>query len=174
MLQAEQGFAQFLREFAMRRKVNFFVLKNELVNKSLEQIINVVAAEVRVAVGGEHLIDVAGAGGDELEDGNIKRAAAEIVDGDFAALCFMQAVGERRGSRLVDEPQNFQAGNLAGILRGLTLRIVKIRRYCDDRAVDGFTKMGLSPVFQFAQNERRNFQRSENFVAENHADDVLA
>src|SRR5258707_12683914 len=80
----------------------------------------------------------------------------------------MKAVAERRASRLVDEPQNFQAGNLAGILRGLTLRIVKIRRYCDDRAVDGFTEESFRPVFQFAQNECRYFRRSEDFVAQHH------
>jgi len=45
-------------------------------NKGLEQIVDVVAAKVRVAVGGEHLINVALGRGDEFQDGNIKRAAA--------------------------------------------------------------------------------------------------
>src|SRR6266850_1390708 len=51
MLHADQGFAKFLRQFTMRRKINFIVLQNLLVDKGLEQIINIVAAEVRVAVG---------------------------------------------------------------------------------------------------------------------------
>src|SRR6266850_949270 len=173
MLQADQGFAQFLRELAMGRKINFILLQDEFVDKSLQKIVDIVAAEVRVAVGGEHLIDIAVTGGDELQNGNIKRAAAEIVDGNTAALFFMQAVGERRGSRLINEPENFEAGDFAGVFCGLALRVVEIGRHGDDRAVDGFTEESFGPVFQFAQNECRNFRRSEDFVAQHHANYVF-
>src|SRR6266436_4501438 len=174
MLQADQGFAEFLREFAMGRKIDFILLQDKLVYKSLQKIVDIVAAEVRVAVGGEHLIDIALARGDEFQDGNIKRAAAEIVDGHAATLFFMQAVGERRGSRLVDETENFQTGDFAGVFGGLALRVVKIRRYGDDRAIDGFPEERFRPVFQFAQYECGDFRWSENLFAENDANDVFA
>src|SRR5882672_2989790 len=174
MLQADQGFAQFLRELAMGRKIDFILLQDEFVDKSLQKIVDIVAAEVRVAVGGEHLIDIAVTGGDELQDGNIKRAAAEIVDGNTAALFFMQAVGERRGSRLIDEAHDFEPGDFAGVFCGLALRIVEIRRHGDNRTIHGFTEVRFRPVFQFPQNECRNFRRSENLFAENDADDVFA
>src|SRR6267142_2917834 len=173
MLQADQGFAEFLREFAMGRKIDFILLQDKLVDKSLQKIVDIVATEVRVAVGGEHLIDVAVVGGDELQDGNIKRAAAEIVDGNFAALLFVQAVGQRRGSRLVDETENFQTGDFASVFGGLALRVVEIRRHGDDGAIDGFAEERFRPVFQFAQNECRNFRRSEDFVAQHHANYVF-
>src|SRR5260370_2138014 len=127
VVQLNQGFAKLLGQFAVRREINFIVLENQLVDKSLEKIVDVVAAEVRVTVGGKNLKNVAFGGGDELEDGNVKGTASEIVDGDFAALLFVQAVGEIRGSWFVDEAENFEAGNFASVLGGLGLGIVEIR-----------------------------------------------
>src|SRR5882762_2285756 len=174
MLQADQGFAEFLCELAVRGKVDFMLLPDEFVYKSLQKIVDIVSAKVGVAIGGEYLIDVAVAGGDELQNGNIKRAAAEIVDGNFATLSFVQAVGQRGGSRLIDETHNFEAGNFAGVFCSLALCIVEIRGHGDDRAVNSFTEECFRPVFQFAQNECRNFRRSEHLFAENDANDVLA
>ncbi len=77
-------------------------------NESLEQIVDVVAAEVGVAVGGEDLIDVAFAGGDKFQHGDVEGAAAEIVDGDVAALLFVQAVSEGRGGGFIDEAQELR------------------------------------------------------------------
>ncbi len=73
----------------MRGKVDFVVLENLLVDKRLEEIVDVVAAEMRVAVGGKNLENIAIGRGNQLEDRNIKSAAAEIVDGNAAALLFM-------------------------------------------------------------------------------------
>src|SRR6266404_1130730 len=174
MLHLNQGFAKLLGQFAVRREINFIVLENQLVDKSLEKIVDVIAAKVRVTVGGKNLENVAFGGGDELEDGNVEGAAAEIVDGDFAALLFVQAVGEGRGSWFVDEAENFEAGNFTGVLGSLALSIIEIRGNGDDSAVDGLAEMGFGPVFQFAENECGNFRRSENLVTEFDADDVLA
>ena len=93
MLQIDERFAKLLRQFAVRRKVKLVVLENSFVDESLEQVVDVVAAEVRIAVGGKDLEDIAVGGGNELEDGDVESPAAKIVDGDFAALLFMQAVG---------------------------------------------------------------------------------
>src|SRR5258708_29497301 len=127
MLHLNQGFAKLLGQFAVRREINFIVLENQLVDKSLEKIVDVIAAEVRVTVGGKNLENVAFGGGDELEDGNVEGAAAEIVDGDFAALLFVQAVRERGRSRFVDEAENFEAGNFPGVLGRLALGVIEIR-----------------------------------------------
>src|SRR6266571_2662748 len=149
------------------------MLKNQFVNESLKQIVDVVAAQMRVAIGGENLEDIAIGRGNKLQDGNVEGAAAEIVDGYFAALFFVETVGEGGRSGLVDEANNFEAGDFAGVLGGLALGIVEIRRHGDDGAVDWFGEMGFGPVFQFAENERGNFGRGENFIAEFHADDVF-
>ena len=38
----------------------------------------------------------------------------------------------------------------------------------------GLAEVGLGPIFEFAQNERGNLRRSEDFVAEHDANDVFA
>src|SRR6266436_4381755 len=143
-------------------------------DESLQKIVNVVAAKMSVAVGGKNLENIAVARRDQFDDGNVEGAAAEIVNSDFAPLLFVQAVSERRSSGLIDEAKNFNAGDFARILGGLALSIIEISRDGDDSAVDRFAEMGFGPVFQFAENERGDFWRSENSVAEQNADDVLA
>src|SRR2546430_14958733 len=147
MLHLDQRFAKLLREFAMRRKIDFIVLENQFVDKGLQKIVNIIAAEMGVAIGGENLIDVAVAGGNELENRDIEGAAAEIVDGDSASLLLVKTVGERGSSGLVDKAKNFEAGDFASVLGGLALGVVEMRGDGDDGAVDGFAEVGLGPIF---------------------------
>ena len=174
MLHGDERFAKLLRELGMGREIDAVLLKNFFVNKRLQQIVDVVAAEMRVAIGGKHLIDVAFAGGDQLQNGNVERAAAEIVDRDAAALLFVQAIGQRRGRGLVDQTKHFEARDVAGVFGGLALGIVEVCGYGDDRAVDGLAEERFGPILQFAQDEGGNLRRSEEFVAEPDANDVLA
>src|SRR5438128_1376304 len=133
MLHVDQRFAKLLREFAVGREIDFIVLENLLVDKGLQKIVNIIAAEMGVAVGGENLVDV-------------ESAAAEIVDGDFAALFLVKAVGECSSSRLIDKAQNLEAGDFAGVLGGLALGIVEICRDGDNGAVDSFAEVSLGPI----------------------------
>src|SRR6266478_1887145 len=174
VLHVDEGLAEFLREFAVRREIDFVVLKNQFVDESLEEIIDVVTAEVGVAVRGKNVEGITISRGNQFENGNVERAAAEIIDGYFATLLFVEAVGESGGGRLVDEAENFETGDFAGVLGGLALGIVEIGRDGDYGAVDSFAEMGFGPVFQFAQDKGRNLRWSENLVAEFYADDVLA
>ena len=78
-----------------------------------ERGVDVVAAEPRVAVGREHLEDARV----QLEDGNVERAAAEIVDRDLRALAEpVQAVGERGGGRLVDDALDVKPASSPALL----------------------------------------------------------
>src|SRR5207237_2466787 len=89
-----------------------------------DALIEVVAAEVSIAVGRLDLDDPFA----DFQNGDVERAAAEVVDGNRLILLLIETVGERRRRRLVDDPHDLEAGNLAGVLRGLTLRVVEIRR----------------------------------------------
>jgi hypothetical protein len=91
-----------------------------------------------------------------------------------ATLLFVKAVGESGGCRLVDEAQDFETGDFAGVFCRLALRIVEISGNGDNSAIDGLAEMSFGPVFQFAEDERRNFGRRECLVAEFDANDVLA
>src|SRR2546427_4181948 len=128
---------------------------------ALENIVNVVAAEMRVAVGGEHLVDVALAGGNQFEDGDVKGAAAEIIHGDAAALLLVEAVGQRGGRGLVDQAQDFEAGEASGVFGGLALRVVEIGGDGDYGALHRLPKKSFRPMAQVRKNECRKFRRGE-------------
>src|SRR5580704_3150329 len=147
MLDSDERLAQFLCEFAVRREVELVFPKNLFVDEGLEQVVDVVAAEVRVAIRREDLIDVAFGGGDELENGDVKGAAAEIIDRYAAPLFFVQAIRESGCGWLVDQAQNFETGDFAGVFGGLALGVVEIRGDGDDGAFDRFAEKGFSPAF---------------------------
>ena len=85
---------------------------------------------MRVAVGREDLEDAVF----DFEDGDVERAAAKVVDRDGAAILLVEPVGQRRRRGLVDDPQDLEPGQPAGVARGGPLRVVEIRRDGDDRA----------------------------------------
>ncbi len=54
---------------------------------------------------------------------------------------------------------HFQAGDLAGVLGGLTLRVVKVGRDRDDGLGHRLAQVGLGVGLELAQDHRRNFLR---------------
>ena len=92
--------------------------------------VEVLAAEEGVAGGRDDLEDAARA---DLEDRDVERAAAEVVDGDRLLDVLAEAVRERGGGRLVDDADDVEAGDLPGVLRRLTLVVVEVRGDGDDR-----------------------------------------
>ena len=105
------------------------VLFLELVVQIIDDaVVEILAAEERVAVRRLHLEDAVA----DFEDRNVEGAAAEVVDRDRAGALLVEAIGERRRGRLVDDAQNFEAGDLAGILGRLTLGVVEIGGNGDD------------------------------------------
>ena len=128
---------------------------------SNDPLVDVVAAKVRVAVGGLHLDDAVA----DLEDGDVERAAAEVVDGDRLVLLLVEAVGERRRGRLVDDALHVEAGNLPGVLRRLPLGVVEVRRHGDHRVGDLLAEVGLGGLLQLLQDHRGDFGRRIPFAA---------
>ncbi len=93
-----------------------------------QHVVEVVAAQVRVAVGGLHL-EYAVA---QFENRNIERTAAQVVHGDLhVVLLLVQAVGQRGGRGLVDDAAHLQTGDLARLLGGLALRVGEVGRHRD-------------------------------------------
>src|ERR1700751_108363 len=104
----------------MRAQVDAVFGANLIPRYREQQVVDVVAAEVRVAVGGLDFEDPVA----ELEDGDVECAAAEVVDSDGAFLGAVESVGERCGGWLVLQAEDLKAGHAACVLRGLALRIV--------------------------------------------------
>ena len=97
-----------------------------------DDLVEVVAAQVRVAVGGLHFEDAVA----DFEDGDIERAAAEVVHRDaLVGFLLIHAVGQCGRGRLVDDALDVKTGDAAGVLGGLTLRVVEVGRDGDDVVV---------------------------------------
>jgi hypothetical protein len=79
----------------------------------------------------------------ELEDGDVERAAAQVEHRDRAVHVLAEPVGERRGRRLVDDADHVEAGDLAGVLGGLALPVIEVRRHGDDRLLDAVAEVVL-------------------------------
>ena len=128
----------------------------ELVGHVVDQaLIEVVAAEVGVAVGADDAEHAVG----HFEHRDVERAAAEVEHDDLLVLLLVQAVGQRGGRRLVDDPRHLQAGDLAGVLGGLPLGVVEIRRDGNHGLVHLVAQVGFGGFLELPQGERGNLRR---------------
>ena len=136
--------------------------------------VDVVSTEVGVAVGREDLEDPLL----DTQDRDVEGAAAEVVDGDGPVTPPVQAVGQRRGGRFVDDPQHLEAGQPAGVARGGPLGVVEVGRHGDDGAVHVRLDLarageeGLGPLLQLPEDEGRDLGRREGPIAEADLDDA--
>jgi hypothetical protein len=119
------------------------------------QAIEVVAAEVIVAVRRQHLGDVVV----DAHQRHVERPAAEVVDQHGAGPAAARAVRERGSRGLIEDAHHLQAGDRARIARGLTLAIGKVRRHGDDRALHGRAELPLGALLERTQNHRRHLGR---------------
>ena len=90
-----------------------------------DAVVPIDAAQLHVAVGGQHLK----MGRRVADHGDVERAAPQVVHQGLARtlegllrgpqLATMPGIGQRGGGRLVDDVDDVQAGDLAGVLRSL-------------------------------------------------------
>ena len=100
-----------------------------------------------VAVGADDAEHAVG----HFEHRNVERAAAEVEDHDLFVLLLVQAIGQRGGGRLVDDPRHFQPGDLPGILGGLALGVVEVGRHGDHGLVHLVAQVGLGRFLELPQ-----------------------
>ena len=110
---------------------------------------------MRVAVGGFHFKHAVA----DFQHGNIERTAAEVIDGDLLVFLLVETVRERGRGGLVDDAQDFQAGDAAGVLGGLALGIVEISGHGDDRLGDLFAEAHFRIGFELGEDHRGDFRR---------------
>eukprot|EP01136_Pigoraptor_vietnamica_P026764 Opistho-1_new@82172 len=131
------SFLQTLQRELVLGEVDALILL-EAVGQELDDLrIEVLAAQERVAIGGLHLEHAV----TDLEDRDVEGTAAEVIDRNRLAVGLLKPIGERRGSRLVDDAQHFKARDLAGVLGRLALRGVEICRDGDDRLGHGLAEI---------------------------------
>src|SRR3989344_7664352 len=89
-----------------------------------------------------------------LQNRNIECPSAKVVNHYFFIFLFIQAVGERRGRRLIQNPFYLKTCNLSGGFCRLPLRIVKIRGNWDDRLLFFFSDSYPLSQLCFSSHQR--------------------
>ena len=131
-----------------------------------DRLVEVVAAEVVVAVRGLHLEHALA----EIEDRHVERATAEVEDEDRLIGAFLvEAVCECGGRRLVDDANDVEAGDLARVLRRLALRVVEVGGDGDDSVAHRLAEVRLGVRLQLLEDHRADLRRRVLLAACLHA-----
>ena len=123
-----------------------------------DAVIPVITAEVRVTIRGADFKDPIA----NFQRRDIKCATTEVINGDFFVFHFIKTVGQRGGSRFIDNSLNVKPRDLACIFCGITLRIVKISGHRNDGFRDFLTQLGFGVRFKLGENHCRDFLRRES------------
>src|SRR3954453_3490258 len=100
---------QALERLRVRAEVDSLVAL-ELVRDPVDHaLVEVVAAEVAVAARGAHLHHAVA----NVQQGDVERAAAEVEHEHRLLALLVEAVGQRRSRRLVDDPEHLETRDLA-------------------------------------------------------------
>ncbi len=157
-----RGFLQTLQGDLVLAQVDA-VLVLDLADEPVDDLlVPIVAAQVVVAVGGLHLN-----GGEavvvlaDLQQGHIEGATTEVEDQDaLVFLALLQAVGQCGGGRLVDDTQDVQARDGAGVLGRLTLGVVEVCRAGDHGVGDRLAEVCFGIPLQLHQHLSGDLLRS--------------
>src|SRR6266850_2944724 len=110
-------FLNALERVRLLRKVDAAILFKFADDPIDQDVIPVVTAEMGIAVGRLYFEDAVA----DFEHGNIKSAAAQVVDGNLLVLLLIKTVGQRSSCRFVDNAENFETRDLACVFRGVSL-----------------------------------------------------
>ena len=154
------GFLQALHGHGVAAQVDALVALEFVHQPVNDALVEIVAAEMGVAVGGFHLDDVVA----DVQDGDVESAAAEVVHGNGFVGFFVKAVSQGRGGGFVDDALDVQPGDLAGVLGGLPLAVVEVGGGGDDGLCNLFAQVILGGFFELLQHHGRNFRRRKFLV----------
>ncbi|ENY83155.1 NAD-specific glutamate dehydrogenase [Sphingopyxis sp. MC1] len=155
------GFLQPLKRQLVAAQVDAFVLL-EAVGQIFDDLaVEILAAQEGVAVGRLHLEHAVA----HFEHRDVEGAAAKVIDRDGLVLALVETIGERGRGRLVDDTQHFEAGDLAGVLGRLALRVVEVSRNGDHRLLDLFAQIGFGGFLHLLKDEGADLRRRIIFAA---------
>src|SRR5690606_19398200 len=98
----------------------------ELISNVVNQcLVEVIAAEVRIAIGGDDSEHTVG----HFENRHVECAAPQVEYADLLLRLFVESVSQRGCRGFVDNTSHFQARDLPSVFGRLTLRIIKVCGY---------------------------------------------
>ncbi len=125
-------------------------------------MIEIIAAQRRIASSGEHLEHALL----QPQDRDVERAAAKIVDSEDALRGLVEAIGECGCRRLIDQPQHLEPSKTGGILGGAAGRVVEIGGNGDDGPAHGTAQILLGPRLGSPQNIGGDFDGRQQAIAD--------
>ena len=120
-----------------------------------DPLVEVVTTQVGVAVGAFHLEHALG----QLQHRDVVGAAAEVVDRHLLFLFLVQAVGECRCGRLVDDPHHIQPGDASGVFGRLALGVVEVGGDGNHGFLDLVAEIVLRRLLHFLEDHGRDLGR---------------
>ena len=153
-------FLQALQGLAIAAQVDALLLLERVGDVIDQHLVVVVAAQVGVAGRGLDLDHTVA----HLQDRHVKGAAAQVEDQDRLVAFLVQAIGQRGRGRLVDDAQNLQASDLAGVLGGLALAVVEVGRHGDHGLRHRLAQIGFGVGLELAQDHRADLLGGKGFV----------
>ena len=131
-----------------------------------DAVVEVLAAEVGIPVRGQDVEDAVA----ELEDGDVERPAAEVIDGGQAVCLGVEPVGQPGRGRLVDDALDVEPADRGRVLGRLSLGVVEMGRHRDDRLRHGLAEKGFGAGLEVAQDHRGDLGRAQTFIAQKDGD----
>ena len=162
------GLRQPLQRLAILAQVDALVALELLGHPVHDALVEVVASQVGVAGRGLDLEDAVA----DLEQGDVEGAPAQIEDEDRLVALLVEAVGEGRSRRLVDDAQHVQAGDGARVLGGLALGVVEVRGDRDHGVGHLLTQVAGGVLGELAQDLGRDLLGSVELARHVEADRV--
>ena len=127
-----------------------------LQDPAVQPVIKVIAAQRRVAAGGEHLEHTL----PEPQHRHVEGAAAQVVHRVDALGFVVQSIGQRRRGGLVEQAQHVEPGQTRRVARGLALCVVEVGRHGDDGTHQRPAERGLGAHAQHLEDLRRHLHRA--------------
>ena len=125
------------------------------------EVIDVVAAQVRIAVRGQNFQR----GHRGVSGWRYRRCLRRGRRPRwFRSFVCRAVVGQRGSRRFIHQPQHFQPGDSPGVLSSLPLSVVEIGGNGNDGFIDGLTQERFSVLLQLAQDVGGDLRRSQRAI----------
>ena len=147
--------AETLERLPVRARIEAVLHEEGVAHAVGDRVVDVVAAEKRIARRREHLEDVAV----QIEERGVEGASAEVVDRDPLLAPLAEAVRERRRRRLVQDAEDLEPGDAARHFGRRALQLVEMRGDGDDRPLDPFSERRFGKLSRALQDERADLRQ---------------
>ena len=149
------GLSEPLKRHLVLAQIDAFLVPEILDHIVRDSLVEVISAQAVVSVRRENL-DHAVA---DLDDGDIKCAAAKVINHDLLLFLVVKSIRQGSCRRLVDDTLDIKSGDLSGILRRLSLGVIEVSGAGDNRFRHLLAQICFRVALQLLKDHRGNLLR---------------